>query len=62
MRPDPDPPACLPGEEPLVDLDALAEATRAFITADDKPADDQRRKPKPEGDHEATIPRRGSGC
>ncbi|MCY4571971.1 MAG: hypothetical protein OXF01_04145 [Gemmatimonadetes bacterium] len=36
--PNPDPPACLPGEEPLVDLDALSEATRAFITADDEPA------------------------
>ena len=30
-----DPPACLPGEEPLLDLDTLSEATRAFITAND---------------------------
>jgi hypothetical protein len=39
---DPDhelPPAILPGEEPLVDLDAFDAATRRFITADDpKPA------------------------
>lgn len=30
------PSACLPGEEPLVDLDTLEAATRAFITASDK--------------------------
>ena len=40
MAPDPDlPPACLPGEEPLVDLDVLSEATRAFVTSDDKSDD-----------------------
>jgi len=31
------PPACVPSEEPLADLDALSEATRAFITAHDSP-------------------------
>ncbi len=30
-----DPAECLPGEEPLVDLDAFEAATRAFITAND---------------------------
>ncbi len=35
----PEPFAGIPLDEPLVDLDALSEATRAFITADDKPDD-----------------------
>lgn len=29
------PPACLPGEEPLVDLAAFEHAARAVVTADD---------------------------
>ena len=38
--PDPEPFAGLPLDEPLVDLDDLAEATRAFVTADDPPTAD----------------------
>lgn len=35
-QPEPDPPACLPGEDPLLDVDAFVEASRAFIAAADK--------------------------
>ena len=31
MLPDPDPPACLPDEEPLVDLDTFEQAGRAVV-------------------------------
>jgi len=33
---DPEPFEGLPLDEPLVDLETLSEATRAFITADDE--------------------------
>lgn len=36
MAPEPEPFAGLPLDEPLVDLDRLSEATRAFATADDE--------------------------
>ena len=32
--PDPEqPPACLPGEEPIIDLDMFSEATRLLVAA-----------------------------
>ena len=40
MPHDPDPPACLPGEESLVDLDTFEKAGRAIVEmvpADDEP-------------------------
>lgn len=64
MQPEPDPPACLPGEEPLIGLATLSEATRAFITADDDshPRDDC---PFPTGQQEpagrSSAPRAGLG-
>ncbi|MCY3648785.1 MAG: hypothetical protein OXG40_03520 [Acidimicrobiaceae bacterium] len=34
MAPDPElPPACLPGEEPLIDLETWDKAGRALVTA-----------------------------
>ena len=41
MPHDPDPPACLPGEEPLVHLDTFEQAGRAVVAAvpDDAPED-----------------------
>ena len=41
MAPDPDQPAaCLPGEEPLIDLDTLSEATKLLIATVPPPSDD----------------------
>lgn len=35
MAPDPEPPACLPGEEPLVDLETWEQAGQALVADSD---------------------------
>ena len=40
LDPDPQPDPCLPGEEPLIDLETLSEATRLLVATVPPDTDD----------------------